>query len=250
MRYKTWNAHTFLAAIAASLWLRRSFLYKKTYIVLSSWHKHKITHTPSTSNFLPKDHLKICEVASRFLCTSYEFLEVYNSPRKILTWLQGFLIDFLYLIYVSSNWWCVTTQLWVVPLIGWRKFPSTHDQSEALPRSQIPDLGSASDWLQHDMGMEFSCLFVRCHFARKPVVSSWNVSCFLKLAAPWVLQRIYNATPPLPGSHLTCFHQGIAPFPKQSGFPSLLVWCLCHILGSKVFDLMTSFVLMLSKMKE
>ena len=137
MRYKAWNAHTFLAAIAASLWLRRSFLYKKTYIVLSSWHKHKITHTPSTSNFLPKDHLKISEVASRFLCTSYEFLEVYNGPRKILTWLQGFLIDFLYLIYVSSNWWCVTTQLWVVPLIGWGKFPSTHDQSEALPRSQI-----------------------------------------------------------------------------------------------------------------
>ena len=135
MRYKAWNAHTFLAAIAASLWLRRSFLYKKTYIVLSSWHKHKVTHTPSTSNFLPKDYLKKSEVASRFLCTCYEFLEVYNSPRKILTWLQGFLIDFLYLIYVSSNWWCVTTQLWVVPLIGWGKFPSTHDQSEALPRS-------------------------------------------------------------------------------------------------------------------
>ena len=116
--------------------------------------------------------------------------------------------------------------------------------------TQIPVLGSASVWLQHDMGMEFSCSFVRCHFSRKPVVSSWNVSCFLKLAAPWVLQRMYVATPPLPGSHLTCFHQGIAPFPKQSGFPSLLVWCLCHILGSKVFDLMTSFVLMLSKTKE
>jgi len=114
MKYKAFNAHTFLAAIAASLWLRRSFLYKKTkitYMVLSTLHKHTITHIPSTSNFLPKDYLKISEVASRFLCTSYEFLEVYNSPRKILTWLRCFLIDFLYLVYVSSNWWCVTAQL-------------------------------------------------------------------------------------------------------------------------------------------
>ena len=125
MRYKAWNAHTFLAAIAASLWLRRSFLYKKTYIVVSSWHKHKITHIPSTSNFLPKDYLKISEVASRFLCTSYEFLEVYSSPRKILTWLRHFLIDFLY------NWSMFTDD---VSLPIWGKFPSRHDQSEALPR--------------------------------------------------------------------------------------------------------------------
>ena len=32
-------------------------------------------------------------------------------------------------------WWSVTTQIWVVPLIGWIKFPTRHDQSEALPRS-------------------------------------------------------------------------------------------------------------------
>ena len=32
-------------------------------------------------------------------------------------------------------WWPVTTQIWVVLLIGWIKFPTGHDQSEALPRS-------------------------------------------------------------------------------------------------------------------
>ena len=30
-------------------------------------------------------------------------------------------------------WWCVTTQIWVVLLIGWIKFPTWHHQSEALP---------------------------------------------------------------------------------------------------------------------
>ena len=32
-------------------------------------------------------------------------------------------------------WRCVTTQAWVVFLIGWSKFPLWHNQSEALPRS-------------------------------------------------------------------------------------------------------------------
>ena len=32
-------------------------------------------------------------------------------------------------------WWRVTTQIWVVLLIGWIKFPTWHDQSEALPIS-------------------------------------------------------------------------------------------------------------------
>ena len=33
-------------------------------------------------------------------------------------------------------WWRVTTQIWVVLLIGWSKFPTWHDQSEAVPRSE------------------------------------------------------------------------------------------------------------------
>ena len=32
-------------------------------------------------------------------------------------------------------WWRVTTQIWVMPLIGWSKFPTRLYQSEALPRS-------------------------------------------------------------------------------------------------------------------
>ena len=35
----------------------------------------------------------------------------------------------------QKYWWRVTTQIWVVLLIGWIKFPTRYDQSEALPRS-------------------------------------------------------------------------------------------------------------------
>ena len=34
-------------------------------------------------------------------------------------------------------WQCLTTQIWVVPLFGWSKFPTGHDQSEALPKSRV-----------------------------------------------------------------------------------------------------------------
>ena len=62
------------------------------------------------------------------------------------------------------------------------------------------NLVSASDWLKqishvtwpirrttqiwvamHHQYMEFLCLFLTRHFAGKPVVVSWNVSCFLRL---------------------------------------------------------------------
>ena len=69
-------------------------------------------------------------------------------------------------------WWRVTTQIWrVVLLIGWIKFPTRHDQSEALPRS--------GKW--HVISMEFLRSFLRRHFAGKPVVASRNVGCFLRL---------------------------------------------------------------------
>ena len=32
-------------------------------------------------------------------------------------------------------WWRVTTQIWVVLLTGWNKFPIRHNQSEVLPTS-------------------------------------------------------------------------------------------------------------------
>ena len=66
-------------------------------------------------------------------------------------------------------WWRVTTQTWIVLLIGRSKFPSRHVQSEAV-------LGSVT---RHQYGI--SVFFWR-HVAGKPVVASWYVACFLKLS--------------------------------------------------------------------
>ena len=67
-------------------------------------------------------------------------------------------------------WWRVTTQIWVVLLIGWNKFPTRHDQSEALRRS---------GWWRVNSSFLRSCL--RRHLAGKPVVALPNVGCFLGL---------------------------------------------------------------------
>ena len=61
-------------------------------------------------------------------------------------------------------WWRITTQIWVVLLIGW-KFASTNEK-------HYPDLGSA-----YDISMEFLRSFLRRHFVGKPVVASRNVGC-------------------------------------------------------------------------
>ena len=68
-------------------------------------------------------------------------------------------------------WWRITIQIWVVLLTGWIKFPTWHDQSEALPRSGY--------W--RVISMEFLRSFLRRHLAGKPVVESQNVGCFLRL---------------------------------------------------------------------
>ena len=68
-------------------------------------------------------------------------------------------------------WWRVTTQIWVVFLIGWSKFPAQHVQSEALPRF--------GQW--RVISMEFLHLFLRRHFAGKLVVGSRKVCCFLRI---------------------------------------------------------------------
>ena len=68
-------------------------------------------------------------------------------------------------------WWYITTQIWVVLLIGWNKFPTRHDQSEALPRS---------GWWRVSC-IEFLRSFLRRHFAGKPVAALPNVGCFLRL---------------------------------------------------------------------
>ena len=64
----------------------------------------------------------------------------------------------------------VTTQIWKELLIGWSKFSSWDNQSEAL---------HLSGWWCI-ISMEFLYLFLRHHFVRKPVAASWNVGCFLR----------------------------------------------------------------------
>ena len=66
----------------------------------------------------------------------------------------------------------------VALLIGWIKFPTRHDQSEAQPKS--------GKW--RVISMEFLRSFLRRHLAGKPVVASPNVGCFLRLTKPqqWI----------------------------------------------------------------
>ena len=62
--------------------------------------------------------------------------------------------------------------IWKELLIGWSKFSSWDNQSEAL---RLPGW-----WCI--ISMEFLHLFLRHHFVRKPVAASWNVGCFLRHA--------------------------------------------------------------------
>ena len=74
--------------------------------------------------------------------------------------------------------------MWVVLLIGWIKFPTRHDQSEALPRYAY--------WLV--ISMEFLRTFLRRHYAEKPVVASPNVGYFLRLITwQWGEHPVYQS---------------------------------------------------------
>ena len=75
----------------------------------------------------------------------------------------------------------VTTQIWVVLLIGRIKFPTRHDQSKALPRWGY--------W--RVISMEFLRSFLRRHLVGKPVVASPNVGCFLRLRSK-VIDKVAN----------------------------------------------------------
>ena len=68
-------------------------------------------------------------------------------------------------------WWYVTTQIWVVVLIGRAARKIWFNQLEALPRS--------GSW--HVISIEFLRSFLKHHLAGKPVVVSPNVGCFLRL---------------------------------------------------------------------
>ena len=61
-------------------------------------------------------------------------------------------------------WWCVITQIWVEPLIGW-KFSSASQK-------HYPDMSVVICHMRS---------FLRRHFAGKPVMASQHVSCFHRL---------------------------------------------------------------------
>ena len=65
-------------------------------------------------------------------------------------------------------WWCVTTQIWVVLLIG-SNFASSNQKQ-----------------IQIWSDMEFLASFLRHHFAGKLEVASWNDGSFLRLV--WCFQ--------------------------------------------------------------
>ena len=80
-------------------------------------------------------------------------------------------------------WWRVTTLVWVVLLIGWRKLPSPHDQSEVLTRSG-----------------KWNVLAPQTSFRGETICGVQNFGCFLRLlkdpvvvfcayAGLWVLIR-------------------------------------------------------------
>ena len=81
-------------------------------------------------------------------------------------------------------WWRVTTQIWVVLLIGWIEFPTRHDQSESVRRSGL--------W--RVISMESLRSFFRRHLAGKTLVALPNVGCFLKLitTAMWRISARLN----------------------------------------------------------
>ena len=80
-------------------------------------------------------------------------------------------------------WWYITTQIWVVPLIGRAAWEIWFNQSGALPRSV--------KW--HVISMGFLRSFLRRHLVGKLVVVSPNVSCFLRLAIILITSQKINS---------------------------------------------------------
>ena len=109
---------------------------------------------------------------------------LYNGTSSFVAWQSGrhfatpSLVPFRNDVRKTSAempyWSRVTTQNWVVLLIGWSKFPPRLGQSEAL----YPDLRSdkSSVW-------NFFRLFLTGHFEGKSAVATLNVGCFLRLVS-------------------------------------------------------------------
>ena len=60
-------------------------------------------------------------------------------------------------------WWRVTTQIWVVPLSGWIKFPTWHEQLEALPRSGYVNERSKENYRRNISRVDAAQQNVRYH---------------------------------------------------------------------------------------
>ena len=80
---------------------------------------------------------------------------------------------------VIPYWWLVTSQIWVVLLIGRAAWEIWLNQSEALPRS--------GQW--RVISMEFLRSFLRRLLAGKPVVAPPNVGCFLRLGCCFRIKK-------------------------------------------------------------
>ena len=94
------------------------------------------------------------------------------------------------------HWWHVTTQIWVVLLIGW-KFASTN-QSEALLRS--------GQW--RIISIKFLQSFLRHHF-EEPAVTWQNGGCFVRplsqvIKTSWKIQKNVFFAPSLSNTNGYC----------------------------------------------
>ena len=102
-----------------------------------------------------------------------------NSPHFATPALISLRID----VETSAEipyWWRVTTQIWLVLLIGRAARKICFGQPYALTRS--------GQW--RFISIEFLRSFLRRHFAGKSVLASRNVSCFLRLGWQWNLKNL------------------------------------------------------------
>ena len=77
-------------------------------------------------------------------------------------------------------WWRVTTQIWVVHLIGWSKFPNNQKHSSDLSSERHQHGISAVD-LQTSFSEETSCVVAKCWLLRSQIMRKMTYFSFLLL---------------------------------------------------------------------
>ena len=116
-------------------------------------------------------------------------------------------------------WWHITTQIWVVLLIGCTAQIICVSQSEAWPRS--------GKW--RIISMVFLRLFLRRHFTGKPLETSQNVGCFLRLLRHHYLVNVCTWIPVLVSTSC-CRLQNwkVANYVKLLQITSTCIFHGCH----------------------